>query len=85
MSRQHKEFMRAFEKTDNVDHPAHYTQDEIECIDAIKAALGPIGFNAFLQGQVIKYMWRFEHKGGLEDLRKAQWYLSRLIEEKDNA
>jgi len=69
--------------TDPVNHPAHYTQGGIECIDAIAAALGA-GFRPFLQGQVIKYLWRFEHKNQAEDLRKAQWYLNKLIDEVEN-
>jgi hypothetical protein len=68
--------------TDNVNHPPHYTQTGIECIDAIKAALGADGFHAYCKGQVLKYLWRAEHKGNrIEDLRKAQWYMERLVVE----
>lgn len=67
---------------DNVNHPAHYTQGGIECIDAIKAAVvGLTGIEAVCTGQVIKYIWRWKHKNGIEDLRKAEWYLHRLINE----
>jgi hypothetical protein len=67
---------------DNVNHPAHYTPTEIECIDAIKAALGDDGFHAFCKGQIIKYLWRAERKGNrVEDLHKAQWYMERTITE----
>jgi len=66
--------------TDNVNHPPHYNQGGIECLEAIKAALGD-GFVAYLRGNVIKYLWRCEHKGGIEDLRKAAWYLDRAIKE----
>lgn len=65
---------------DNVNHPAHYNQGGIECIDAIKAAIGD-GFADYLRGNVIKYLWRCEHKGGIEDLKKAAWYLDRAIKE----
>jgi hypothetical protein len=65
---------------DNVNHPAHYNQGGIECIEAIKAALGD-GFAAYLRGNVIKYLWRCEHKGGVEDLKKAEFYLDRAIKE----
>lgn len=66
---------------DLVNHPPHYTKSGIECIDAIKAALGD-GFNDFLRGQVIKYVWRGPHKGvPLQDYQKAEWYLKRLISE----
>lgn len=67
--------------SDPVNHPSHYTQGGVECIDALKAALGPDGFRAFLRGNIIKYLWRSEHKGKtIEDLKKAEWYLKRLIE-----
>lgn len=67
---------------DAVNHPPHYTQAGIECIDAIKAALGADGFHAFCKGQVIKYLWRAEHKGNrVQDLLKAQWYMEKLIVE----
>lgn len=65
---------------DNVNHPSHYTSGDIECIDAIRAALGD-KFEGFLIGNVIKYCWRHDHKNGLEDLKKAQWYLEKAISE----
>jgi hypothetical protein len=70
----------AFSKPDNVNHPPHYNQGGIECIEAIKAALGS-GFVSYLRGNVLKYLWRCEHKGGIEDLRKAAFYLDRAIKE----
>lgn len=66
---------------DPVNHPAHYTQGDVECIDALRAALGPEGFRAYCRGACIKYLWRTEHKNGLEDLRKCRWYLDALIQE----
>jgi hypothetical protein len=66
---------------DNVNQPKHYTSGTLECIDAIQAALSVEQFKGFLRANVIKYCWRYEHKGGVEDLRKAHWYLSRLIVE----
>ena len=65
---------------DNVNHPSHYTQGGIECIDAIRASLSPSGFCDFCKGNVLKYLWRWEKKGGLQDLKKAQVYLNWLIE-----
>lgn len=72
---------------DPVNSPSHYTQGGIECIDAIEAALTPEEFRGFCKGNALKYMWREKHKNGGEDLRKAEWYLSRLIkrEETKNA
>ncbi len=65
---------------DNVDHPSHYTQGSIECIDAIKEATKHLrGIEATDTGNILKYMWRWNNKNGLEDLRKARWYLNHLI------
>lgn len=66
--------------TDNINHPPHYGQGEIECIDAIYSATGKEGAEAYLQGNIIKYLWRYKHRNGLEDLKKAQWYLNAMIE-----
>ena len=67
---------------DNVNHPSHYTQGAIECIDAIKEATkGLFGIEAVCTGNIIKYVWRWKFKNGVEDLRKADWYLQRLIKE----
>lgn len=67
---------------DNVNHPSHYTQGGIECIDALKAAtVGKTGIEAVCVANVIKYLFRYENKNGLEDVRKAQWYINRLIQE----
>lgn len=71
--------------TDNVNSPAHYTQGGIECIEAIKAACqGLNGFEAYCTGNAIKYMWRWKHKNKTEDVKKAVWYLNRLIQEQSN-
>lgn len=67
---------------DNVNHPSHYNQGGIECIDALKAAtVGKTGIEAVCVANVIKYCWRYEKKNGLEDVKKAQFYINRLIQE----
>lgn len=67
---------------DNVNSPRHYTQAGIECIDAITAAIsGKSGIEAVCVANVIKYLWRYELKNGVEDAKKAQWYLNRLVSE----
>jgi hypothetical protein len=69
------------EMFDTVQRPAHYNQSGIECIDAIAASMTPAEFQAYLKGNVQKYLWRYQHKNGVEDCRKAQWYLDRLVKE----
>lgn len=70
---------------DTVNHPAYYTQGGIECIEAIKAAtVGLEGIEAVCTGNAIKYIWRWKQKNGTEDLRKAIWYINKLIEEKED-
>lgn len=64
---------------DTVNHPSHYASGEIECIDAIESSMTNEAFCGYLKGNVQKYMWRYENKGGLESLEKAQWYLNKLI------
>lgn len=67
-----------------VDHPAHYNNGSIECIDGIKAALTKEEYIGFLKGNVLKYLWRCGSKGKLtEDLKKGRWYLERLIAEQE--
>ena len=64
---------------DNVDRPMHYAAGSIECIDAIEAQLSAEEFRGYLKGNVIKYLWREKHKGGVESLKKANWYLNKII------
>jgi hypothetical protein len=66
---------------DMVNSPAHYTQGSIECIDAIAQVVKDLdGMEAMCTGNAIKYLWRWKHKNGVEDLKKAQWYLQRMID-----
>lgn len=72
-----------YQSTDVVNHPSHYTNGKVECIDAIESAtVGKTGIEAVCVANVIKYLWRYEDKNGLEDIKKAQWYLNKLIEVK---
>ena len=66
---------------DMVNNPPHYNKAGIETIQAIKAMLGE-GFKYYLQGNIMKYIWRYEYKDGVQDLEKAQWYLNELIEDR---
>lgn len=67
-------------KPDNVNHPKHYCKGGLECIQVIKAQLTPEQNIGYLYGNVLKYMWRWPEKNGIEDLRKAKHYLEWLIE-----
>lgn len=65
---------------DNVEKPLHYNKGKVECIDAIDSAtVDKNGLEAVCTANVIKYLWRYETKGGLEDVKKAKWYLDKLI------
>ena len=65
-------------------NPQHYQRGGVECIDAIEASMTEEAFKGFLKGNCIKYLYRYENKNGAEDLKKAQWYLSRLLTVLDN-
>ena len=65
---------------DNVNHPSHYTQGGVECIEALKAGTATLkGIDAVCTANAIKYLWRWKEKNGVEDLEKAKWYINRLI------
>ena len=65
---------------DVVNNPPHYKTGGIEAIEGIEASMGPEAYAGYLKGNIMKYMWRYERKGKpVEDLKKAQWYLGRLI------
>lgn len=66
---------------DFVNHPDHYATGDVECIDAIRSALGPELFCGYLWGNALKYLWRWPRKGLAEDLEKCQWYLNRIVSE----
>ena len=69
-------------KPDMVNHPSHYCQGGIECIDAIKASMESAAFCGYLKGNCIKYLWRYDLKGDrVENLKKAKVYLEWLIDE----
>ena len=71
---------------DNINHPSHYTQGKIECIDAIEESTkGLLGIAAVCVANVIKYIWRYKFKNGIEDLKKARWYLDKLIAHEDQS
>ena len=67
------------EEHDNVNSPSHY-QGKVECIDCIESATtGLNGIEAFCTGNAIKYLYRWKKKNGIEDLKKAKWYIDKII------
>ncbi len=80
MEKIEREAKEAYAGVDMVNSPPHYNEAGVECIDAIAAALSE-GFEFYLQGNIMKYLWRYRYKNGIEDLKKASWYLDKLITE----
>jgi hypothetical protein len=71
------------EPKDNIN-PNHYKKGKIECIDALESAtVGKTGIEAVCTSNIIKYLWRYEEKNEIEDVRKAKWYLEKLISHLD--
>ena len=70
---------------DPVNNPAHYNHKGVEAIAAIEASMTDEEFQGYLKGNCMKYLWRYKYKGKpVEDLKKAQWYLDKLIASVDN-
>ena len=67
-------------KYDNVNHPKHYTQGKIDCIDAMIEAFGVEEVKSFCKCNAFKYLWRSKHKNGVEDIEKAIWYTNKYVE-----
>jgi hypothetical protein len=66
--------------SDAVNSPAHYNYGKVECIEAIEESMTPDSFKGYLKGNTMKYLWRYERKSNaLQDLKKARWYLDKLI------
>jgi hypothetical protein len=73
--------MSEFKRVETVEHPQHYNQGNIECIDAMLAAFGPAEVISFCKLNAFKYIWRAEDKlNTLEDLKKAAWYINKTLE-----
>jgi len=79
-------------RVDLINHPPHYTDGGIEVIDIMQSKMTPLEFEGYLRGNVIKYILRAGKKPGhgagttarLEDLKKAQWYLNKLVSVSEN-
>lgn len=75
-----EEITKLVDSLDTKVHPEHYAYGKYECIDVLRDVLGEEGFKEFCRGNVFKYLWRYNHKNGKEDLLKAKYYLEKLIE-----
>lgn len=73
-----EEWLVKIEKDNPVERPSHYGKGSIECIEYIRDFLTKEEYIGYLRGNIAKYMHRWRYKNGLEDLRKANWYLDRL-------
>lgn len=72
------------EQKDNVNHPNHYNSYSREVIDTLQGSMTPDEFKGYLKGNIMKYISRYQFKNGVEDLKKAQWYLNKLTEVAEN-
>lgn len=71
-------------ENDVINHPSHYTQGGIECIDAMESAFGAAQLAVYCKIAAFKYIWRCERKNGAEDVKKAIWYMNKFLELKDD-
>lgn len=74
-----KENIQQLKNNDAVHHPSHYCKGGVECIDAIRASMSHEAFKGYCKGNCMKYIYRYEDKGGIESLQKARVYLDWLI------
>lgn len=72
------------EQTDNVNHPNHYNSYSREVIDTLQGSMTPDEFKGYLKGNIMKYVTRYQFKNGVEDLKKAKWYIEKLTEVVDD-
>ena len=78
--------MKKTDQFDPVNNPSHYTSGKFECIDVMEDAIGLQETKDFCICNAFKYLFRFKKKNGIEDIKKARWYLDKYIqlEERDN-
>lgn len=77
-----KEFRDKVKSEEDCDHPKHYNQGGIECIDAMESAFGTESLISFCLLNAFKYLWRARQKGFFKnDIAKAIWYLQKILEE----
>lgn len=70
----------AFSRKKEINHPERYTGGKFECIDVMQDVFGADAVKHFCILNAFKYLWRSEKKNGVEDIKKAVWYLNKYIE-----
>ena len=68
------------DEKEEINHPDRYAGGKFECIDVMLDVYGKDALKYICIGNVFKYIWRFEKKNGVHDLKKAMWYLNKCIE-----
>lgn len=79
-----QEVVEEAKKHDVVNNPNHYKRGEIECFEALKASMTKEQFLGHLKATAIAYLWRYDLKNGLEDVKKAKWYVDKMVKELEN-
>lgn len=72
--------IKAVDVTTDAINPAHYKTGKYECIDVMIETLGIDFVKGFCIGNAFKYLYRFRHKNGVEDVKKAKWYIDKFVE-----
>lgn len=72
-------------KQEEINHPSRYAGGKYECIDVMTDVFGVDAVKDFCKLNAFKYLWREKQKNGIEDLKKASWYLNKLIELSENS
>ncbi len=68
------------DERDNVNHPKHYENCSLECIEMMEVVFGSMAVINFCLCNAFKYTWRYKSKNGIEDLKKAKWYIDKAFE-----
>lgn len=70
--------------SNTVNHPHHYNTASVECIDLMQELYGLEAVKYFCKCNALKYLYRADNKNGLEDIKKATWYLNKIVEVSEN-
>lgn len=79
-NKMHEQFPAILEEPDVINHPSHYESGRFECIDVMEETQGTEAVKDFCLCNAFKYLYRHRNKNGLEDVKKANWYLNKYIE-----